>query len=148
MLSHFDKKNKKINFVSLCLHRGKFKMKQFENNQIRMVIEDGILYATYKAGLKMTIDDAKNIVNERLKILEGKSLPVLIIDSGVVSMDKSARDFLSSDEGILGLKAAAIIENSLFSKMLINFFLRLTNPKIQVKAFSNQDDALNWLKSL
>lgn len=58
-----------------------------------MVIDDGILIATYKAGLKMTIDDAKHIVNERLKLLEGKSLPVLIIDSGVVSMDKSARDF-------------------------------------------------------
>ena len=123
-------------------------MKQFENSQIHMVIEDGILVATYKAGLKMTIDDAKHIVNERLNLLEGKKLPVLIIDSGVVSMDKSARDFLSSDEGIGGLSAAAIIENSLFSKMLINFFLRLTNPKIQVKAFNDKNEALKWLKSL
>lgn len=123
-------------------------MMHFENSQIHMVVEDGILIATYKAGLKMTIDDARHIVNERLKLLDGKSLPVLIIDSGVVSMDKSARDFLSSDEGIGGLSAAAIIENSLFSKMLINFFLRLTNPKIQVKAFNNKTEALKWLKSL
>lgn len=123
-------------------------MKHFENSQIHMEIVDGVLYATYKAGLKMTIDDAKNIVNERLKLLEGKILPVLIIDSGVVSMDKSARDYLSSDEGISGLRAAAIIENSLFSKMLINFFLRLTNPKIQVKAFNNKEEALKWLKNI
>jgi len=124
-----------------------FVMKKFENSQIKMEIRDGILYATYKAGLKLTLDDVQNIVKERLVLLEGKALPVLIIDAGVVSMDKSARDFLSSEDGISGLKAAAIIENSLFSKMLINFFLKLTTPKLHVKAFSSQDEALNWLKT-
>ncbi|MEZ4805050.1 MAG: hypothetical protein R2852_06085 [Bacteroidia bacterium] len=122
-------------------------MEKFENNQIKMEIIDGVLFATYKAGLKLTLTDVKNIVNERLVLLKGKQLPVLIIDSGVISMDKSARDYLSSEEGISGLKSAAIIENSIFSKMLINFFLRLTNPKIQVKAFGNQEEALTWLKS-
>ena len=122
-------------------------MNKFENSQIKMEIVDGILYATYKAGLKLSIDDVQNIVRERLVLLEGKTLPVLIIDAGVVSMDKSARDYLSSEEGISGLKAAAIIENSMFSKMLINFFLRLTNPKLHVKAFGSQDEALKWLKT-
>ena len=124
-----------------------FVMKKFENSQIKMEVEDGILYATYKAGLKLTLDDVRNIVKERLVLLEGKSLPVLIIDAGVVSMDKSARDFLSSEEGISGLKSAAIIENSLFSKMLINFFLKLTNPKLQVRAFGSHEEALNWLRT-
>ena len=109
-------------------------MKKFENSQIKMELEDGVLFATYKAGLQLTLDDVQNIVKERLILLEGQSLPVLIIDAGVVSMDKSARDYLSSEDGISGLKSAAIIENSLFSKMLINFFLKLTNPKLQVKA--------------
>ncbi len=123
-------------------------MKHFENSQIHMVLQDdGVLIATYKAGLKMTLDDVKTIVKERLKLIEGKEVPVLIIDSGVVSMDKAARDFLSSDEGTKGLRSAAIIENSIFSKMLINFFLRLTNPKIQVKAFNDKKEALNWLKN-
>lgn len=121
-------------------------MKIFENDQIRMEVQDEILYATYKSGLRMTLQDAQNVVEERLKLLEGKELPVLIIDSGVVSMDKSARDYLSSEAGIRGLKSAAIIENSFFSKVLINFFLRLTNPKIQVKAFGNEEEALAWLK--
>jgi hypothetical protein len=122
-------------------------MKKFENSQIKMEVSDGILFATYKAGLKLTLDDVQNIVKERLVLLEGKTLPVLIIDAGVVSMDKSARDYLSSEEGISGLKSAAIIENSLFSKMLINFFLKLTNPKLHVKAFGSHEDALKWLKT-
>lgn len=120
----------------------------FENEHIKIEIIDGIMHGTYKKGFKITLDDAKKIVDERSKLLGGKELNAIIFDGGVVSMDKAARDYLSSDEGISGLKSVAIIENSFFSKMLINFFLKLTNPKIQVKAFNNPDEALKWLKSL
>ena len=122
-------------------------MSKFENNQIKMEIVDGVLYATYKAGFNLTLKDVQHIVQERVSLLHGSDLPVLIIDAGVVSMDKAARDYLSSDEGTQGIKVAAIIENSFFSKMLINFFLKLTNPKIKVKAFNDKDEALKWLKS-
>ncbi len=118
----------------------------FENQQIRMEIKDEILFANYKAGLKITLGDAKSIVSERLKLLKGKILPNLVIDGGVVSMDKAARDYFSSEEGTSGLKSVAIVENSFFSKMLINFFMRITNTSIKVKAFSNQAEALEWLK--
>jgi len=119
----------------------------FENEHIKMEIIDGIVHASYKKGLKLTLADARKIVDERTRLLGGKSLNAIIFDGGVVSMDKPARDFLSSDAGIAGLKSVAIIENSFFSKMLINFFLKLTNPKIKVKAFGNQEDALKWLKT-
>ena len=119
----------------------------FENEHIKIEVIDGIMHGTYKKGFKITLEDARTIVRERSILLGGKSLNAIIYDQGVISMDKSARDFLSSDEGISGLKSVAIIENSFFSKMLINFFLKLTNPKIKVKAFGNQEEALKWLKS-
>lgn len=122
-------------------------MNSFENHQIKMEIIDGILYGNYKAGFKITLPDAKLIVEERLKLLNGRVLPSLALDGGVVSMDKAARDYFSSSEGIQGLKTVALVENSFFSKMLINFFLKLTNPKIQVRAFNNQNEAIEWLKS-
>lgn len=122
-------------------------MESFENHQIKMEIVDGILYGSYKAGFKITLPDAKLIVAERLKLLNGRVLPSLALDGGVVSMDKAARDYFSSSEGIQGIKTVALVENSFFSKMLINFFLKLTNPKIQVKAFNNQKEAIDWLKN-
>ncbi len=118
----------------------------YESQQIKMEIKDDILHANYKAGLKITLSDAKNIVEERLKLLNGKILPTLVVDGGVVSMDKAARDYFSSTEGTSGLKSVAIVENSFFSKMLINFFMRITNTTIKVKAFSNANEALDWLK--
>jgi len=119
----------------------------FENEHIKIEIIDGIMHGTYKKGFQITLKDAQNIVRERTKLLEGKDLPAIIYDGGVISMEKAARDYLSSDEGIQGLKSVAIIENSFFSKMLINFFLKLTNPKIKVKAFNEKEEALKWLRT-
>lgn len=122
-------------------------MERFENEHIKIEMVDGIMHGTYKKGFKITLQDAKTIVHERTKLLGGKDVPAIIYDGGVISMDKAARDYLSSDEGIKGLKSVAIIESSFFSKMLINFFLKLTNPKIQVKAFNDPKEALVWLNS-
>ena len=145
-------KNKnKIHFIPIfAFNTANIKMTKameiYENQQIKMEIIDGIIHAHYKAGLKITLPDAKTIVAERLKLLKSRVLPGLVLDGGVVSMDKAARDYFSSQEGIQGLKSVAIVENSFFSKMLINFFMRITNASIKVKAFSNEVEALEWLK--
>ncbi len=122
-------------------------MSSFENQQVKLEIIDNVLHAFYKPGLKITIQDAQAIVQERLNLLNGQILPTIVFDGGVVSMDKAARDYFSSSDGTRGIKCAAIIENSFFSKTLINFFMKLTNTKIPVKAFGNKTEALEWIKS-
>lgn len=121
-------------------------LKVYENHQIKMEIIDGVLHAHYKAGLQLNLEDAKNLVAERVKLCEGKEYPFLIYDGGVVSMDRDARIFFSSYEGTKGIAMAAFVETSVFSKMLINFFLRLTKPNVKSRAFNNVSDALNWIK--
>jgi hypothetical protein len=120
---------------------------KFENKIIKMEIIDGIMHATYKKGMKITLPDAENIVSERLKMLDGNILPSIVFDGGVVSLDKAARDYFSSEEGTQGIKCVAIVQSSMFSKMLVNFFLKITKPKIKVKAFDNTQEAIKWLNT-
>lgn len=120
--------------------------KIFENHQIKMEIIDGILHAHYKAGLQLNLEDAKYLVSERIKLCEGKEYPFLIYDGGVVSMDREARIFFSSYDGTQGISMAAFLETSAFSKMLINFFLRLTKPNVKSRAFNDLDEAVKWIK--
>lgn len=35
----------------------------------------------------------------------------------------------------------------MFSKMLVNFFLKITKPKLKVKAFDDSNEAIAWLHS-
>lgn len=118
----------------------------FENHQIRMEVKDGVLHAHYKAGLKLNLEDAKSLVREREQLCEGKEYPFIIYDGGVVSMDRDARIYFSSYEGTKGISLAAFIETSVFSKMLINFFLNLTKPNVKSRAFNNIEEAMNWIE--
>ncbi len=120
--------------------------KVYENHQIKMEIIDGVLHAHYKAGLQLNLEDAQKLVAERVQLCEGKEYPFLIYDGGVVSMDRDARVFFSSYEGTKGISMAAFVETSVFSKMLINFFLRLTKPNVKSRAFNNVNEALAWIK--
>ncbi len=120
----------------------------FENHQLKIEIIGNILHAHYKAGLKLTLADAKYLVEERLKLCNGRSYHFMIYDGGVVSMDRDARVYFSSEEGIKGILSAAFIESSAFSKMLINFFLKITSPKVKSKAFTNVEEAQKWIEGL
>ena len=105
-----------------------------------------VLEATYKPGPKIDLAAAKIILNERLEFTEGKAVPVLVVDSGLVSMDKNARDFLSSNDGIKGIRASALISNSKVNSMLVNFVLKISRPNLPVKVFTDRQAAINWLE--
>lgn len=83
----------------------------------------------------------------RLEFTDHTNLPLLILDQGVSGMSKEARDYFSSDEGIYLVKASSIVIDSVFGSFLVNFFLKVTNPKIPVKVFSDIKKAKKWLEA-
>lgn len=113
---------------------------------VLLEMKDGILHGTYKKGLKMDIEVAHAIVAARLKFTEGKTVPAVIFNQGVISMDKAARDFLASPDGTKGIKAAAMMLDSAFSSFLGNFYLSVNKPPMPVRIFTNTNAAIKWLE--
>ena len=109
-------------------------------------VRDNILIATYKKGIRVNLEIAKKIVQDRLTFTGNKPMVALIYNQGVISMDKEARDYLSSSAGIEGLKAGAIILDSTFTSILGNFILSVSKPKIPAKMFKNVSQAIKWLE--
>jgi len=121
-------------------------MKQeLDTNYVHLELRDGMLVGTYKKGLKINLSIAREIVQSRLAFTNNKKLPALIFNQGVISMDKEARQFLSSADGIKGLKAAAIILDSPFGSFLGNFFLAVNKTSMPVRIFTNAGSASKWL---
>ncbi len=123
-------------------------MKQcFENDFVKMEIHNGILFQYYKAGSNFNLDVSKKIVKARVDFLKGRNFPVVILDEGIVSMDRASRTFFASDEGLKGVSKAAFVETTVFSHMLIRFFfLRMQKALIAAGVFTSRRDAINWLK--
>lgn len=119
-------------------------MNHIENEYIRLEIVNEIVIGTYKTKI-ITLDIAKKVVKLRLEISNNKDYPVLIKDNYVEKIEKKARDYFSTKEGLKGIRCAAILTNSIFKIALANFFLKVSGPPIPVKLFSAEHDAYKWL---
>jgi hypothetical protein len=121
-------------------------MKNFlDTPYVSFEIENSILIATYKPNAIITIKAAKEIVANRLAFIDKPAYPTLVLNQGVIKMNKDARDYLASDSGIAGIKCAAILINSNFISITVNFFLKVTKTKLLVKTFTDKKEALIWL---
>jgi len=119
---------------------------EFDSPYVNLRIKNKILVGTYKKNLRINLEVAKAIVRARISFTGKKSMPSLIMSQGVVTIDKPARDYLSSTEATEGLTASAIIVNSTFSYLMSNFFIVVNKTSMPVKMFSSTAKAEKWLE--
>jgi len=122
------------------------KKTELHTKYVHFELVDDILILTYNADLEITLDIAREVVRSRLEFTGSRAYPLLILDDGVKSMSKEARDYFSSDAGTEGVKAGAMLLKSVFSTFLVNFFLKVTQPKIPAKIFTEKAKAIEWLE--
>jgi hypothetical protein len=111
------------------------------------LLESGILVATYKRRTLVTLEMAREIVQARLAFTGREPRPVLLMNQGVVEIDKSARKYVSSDDGLAGIKAAAIIVDHLSTAIIMSFILSVERPEIPAKTFTRAEKAMRWLET-
>ena len=119
--------------------------KILDTQYVYLELHDDLLIGTYKKGLKIDLDIAKEIVRTWQDFTEHKPVLQLVYNQGVVSMDKKARDYLSSKEAVGKIIAGAIVLDSPFGSFLGNFYLTVSKPKMPARIFSNTEAALKWL---
>ena len=123
--------------------------KEYETASFWKEGDDDILLFKYSPKLEMTIDTAKEIVRSRLEYCHGVSMYVLIDATNIKSVTKEARDYMNSPEGGLkGVLGGAFLSNNVVATLVINLFLKVSNPPIPAKFFTNKKEALKWLRKI
>jgi len=117
----------------------------FENEHIKTFIENGVLYMEYKQSEILTLEVVKEAITERLKIANNVVLPIFVDFRKPHGATKEAKVYLSSDKGVEGLSACAIIINSLMGMVAFNFYMEFERPPRPIKAFVHKEKALLWL---
>jgi hypothetical protein len=124
-------------------------METFENEYVKIWIEDGILFSNYQKNIIIDLDIAKKIIDDRVKFTKGKNYPILIDFTNLHSVTKEARDYMNDPEGGLrGLSGGAFLSNSLVTTLFVNLYLTINKPTIPAKFFTKRAEALHWLKEL
>lgn len=106
---------------------------------------DGILHIHYD-DVYLTIEDTKRIFEFTRQNCPWTKSPVYLTGSSFTSQDAASRKFNGSSTVVQHCSAIAFLSTSLGQKITANFFMRIIKPAVPTRAFSNEEEALNWLK--
>ncbi len=110
--------------------------------------EMDIVFMEYPEGLKVDLEKAKAILACRLQFTQNKKHYLIIDLSNVREVSSEAKKFMQlPDQGLANILGAAFIAANPVSALIANIFIK-TEKDFPAHFFSNQEDALHWLKEL
>ncbi len=109
---------------------------------------DGIIHAHVAAGADEYLADAQENIRACATLGSGQRRAVLINLNGLKSQDRAARLYYSGPETAQVVSALALVSNSRLSTIIANFFLAITKGSIPTRLFTDETEALIWLKGL
>jgi hypothetical protein len=98
-------------------------------------------------GAEVTLDDARQTMAAYLKINKGKRRPLLVDTKTMKSLAREARKYYAGEEAASVACAVAIIVGTPVSRVLGNFYIGLSNPRLPSRLFTSEDEALKWLQT-
>ena len=109
--------------------------------------EDGIVDATLKRMVELTLADAEEAV-EAIRTLSGeRRRPVLVDLRKAKGMSREARVFFSGPVTATVESAAGLVVTSPLTRMIANFFMGLNKPLFPTRMFNTEEDAMAWLRT-
>ncbi len=118
----------------------------FENDFMKIWIEDDILFGYYKLIDLFTLPMAKQVIVARKSLVKGKAYPILVDFTLVKNITKEAQAYFATKESTEGIVKAAFIVNSSLTRVLFNFFLLIYTPGPPARMFTSWEKAIIWLK--
>ncbi len=107
---------------------------------------DDIIRQNVVPGTDFTLQDAQETITVMSKLSEGKAYPILVDLTGLKSITREARHYFGEEITRHEARAVALLFGSAVTQVIGNFFLRFNNPKIPIKLFSSETQALTWLR--
>ncbi len=111
--------------------------------------QDGILEVRSKDGAIETLEMAKEHVQLGRELIgDDGPRPMLLVFGGMSNLTSAARDYYAKGaKPKRNTDKLAMVIDSHVSRVLGNIFLGLNRPSIPIKLFTNEDEAVDWLKS-
>jgi hypothetical protein len=107
---------------------------------------DGIMHLAIKDEIEVTVEDIIAMNEAVGRIGDGRKYPNLITVGRYTSISKEAREFAAGDEANKYTLADGYVLHSFHQKILANFFIKINKPKLPVKFFNHENEAVEWLK--
>lgn len=118
----------------------------FENEFAESWIEDGILMEVFKPEVtSLTPQVAKRVIEDRLKVSNGVTMPLFVDFANLKSVDNETRRLFSSAHSLQYISASAFLMHSYVAFYGGRLYLLLDKPKVKTELFRTKSRAIEWL---
>ncbi len=111
------------------------------------LLKNGIVASEYTEDTHLTMEKVKAINTVMHELTGGKATGQLFIACPGLTVEKEVREFGATAQANRYTLYSAIVCNSLAHRILGNFFIKVQQPKVPTRMFSNCNDAILWLVS-
>ncbi len=108
--------------------------------------DDGILRIDFSQYDRITLASIQYVHARHVALCPDRKIPVLLKGKGVASVEYKAQRYISSPEVCAVISAVAIVVKSFLERHLARMFLIYHRPPYPVQVFSDEADALAWLR--
>lgn len=108
---------------------------------------DGIMYIRISPEKEETVELVKKMVEKMGEMVNYKKVPMLAKHEEFALPGKANRDYWATKEACPYSKADAFMINSPAMKLIANFYLKINKPERPTKMFTDENEAINWLKT-
>ncbi|HWY35469.1 MAG TPA: hypothetical protein VNX68_12560 [Nitrosopumilaceae archaeon] len=105
-----------------------------------------ILHIVFLSDVTIDVDDAADNFLVVKHLTNNESCVKLMDIRNHFDIDNEAKKFSNSREYYGKTKARALLVNSEVKKITLNFFGRVNPGKIPIKFFTDENEAIEWLK--
>lgn len=110
--------------------------------------EDGILEIILSNYLTYDVNHLSDILVAIKELSKGKKIPLLHIAGDQTSVTPEAREYMSAPESLMYSLAEAYVIHTLAQRILANFYLKISKPKVPTRFFNDEKKAAEWLLSI
>ncbi len=127
-------------------------MNESTNTEVATIkkLDKDVIKTTYKTGVSVEIQHAKEIDNIYLDLSKGEPVYSIVHAVGIHSnMTNEAQKFFSKENGMVQkINGAGIILSNLPIRLLARFYIQFYKPKYPTKIFNTEQDAIKWFEEL
>ncbi len=125
------------------------KTKEYPLATLQYDEEKNILFFRVKQDQVVDVAEIKEMLVYVQEFIRPKEHYAVVDFGGNLSSSSEARDIYAQSEYILKYRVAdAFLVRSLPVRLIANFFIKVTKPKVNTKLFTDETQAVNWLESL
>lgn len=108
---------------------------------------DGIARSVVLNNARIDLNEAKQNSEAVNKLFVDKKFPLLIDITAIHTITREARAHFAVKNRETNITCFAIVTNSEVGKIVGNFFFKLNSPDVPARMFTNEDQAIEWLKN-